>query len=71
MSQVTWMPGSLFDNIDKFANSLGYENAAIALQLAMVSWDSPDDRDVFIQAITGQDAQGGDEKTYPIYNPGR
>ena len=41
MSQATWIPGGLFDNIDKFANSLGYQNAAIALELAMVPWKSP------------------------------
>lgn len=64
MSEVTWLPGSLFDNIDKFANSFGYENAGIAMQLAMVSWTSPDERDLFIQAITGDAVKGGEEKTY-------
>ena len=71
MDNVVWLRGSLFDNIDKFANSLGYENAGIALQLAMVPWESPDDRDLFIQSITGDDVQGGTEKTYPLKNLGR
>jgi hypothetical protein len=31
-----WQEGTIFDNIDKFANSLGYENASIAIPLAMV-----------------------------------
>ena len=53
MSKVAWLPGSLFDNIDKFANSLGYQNAAIAIELAMQSWESPEDRNAFIYAITG------------------
>ena len=64
MSKVAWLPGSLFDNIDKFANSLGYQNAGIAMQLAMVSWKSPDERDAFIMAITGEDVKGGTEKNY-------
>ena len=66
MADVTFMPGSLFDNIDKFANSLGYENAGIAIHLALQPWPSPNDRDSFIAAITGDSAQGGTERTYPI-----
>jgi len=59
-----WAPGSLFDNIDKFANSLGYQNAAIALELAMMSWKSPEERDAFITGLTGEDVKGGTEKNY-------
>lgn len=66
MSQATWIPGGLFDNIDKFANSLGYQNAAIALELAMIPWKSPEERDAFIMGITGDDVQGGTEKNYAI-----
>ena len=66
MSEVTWLPGSVFDNIDKFANSFGYQNAGIAIQLALQPWDSPSERDAFIRAITGDDVQGGTEKMYPI-----
>jgi len=64
MADATWMPGSLFDNIDKFANSLGYENAAVAIEFAMMPWKSPEERDTFITGITGQDPQGGTEKNY-------
>lgn len=64
MADVYWMPGSLFDNIDKFANSLGYQNAAIALELAMMPWKSPEERDAFITGITGEDVKGGTEKNY-------
>jgi hypothetical protein len=64
MSKAAWLPGSLFDNIDKFANSLGYQNAAIAMELAMVSWKSPEERDAFIMAITNEDVKGGTEKNY-------
>lgn len=70
MSNPAWLPGSLFDNVDKFANSFGYENAAIAMQLAMISWESPDERDLFIQSITGEPVKGGEEKTYPSTNFG-
>jgi hypothetical protein len=64
MEDVMWAPGSLFDNIDKFANSLGYQNAAIALELAMMSWKSPEERDAFITGLTGEDVKGGTEKNY-------
>lgn len=71
MSKVAWLPGSLFDNIDKFANSLGYQNAAIAIELAMQPWESPEERNAFIYAITGDNIQGGTESKYPIRNLGR
>lgn len=64
MDDVMWLPGSLFDNIDKFANSLGYQNAAIALELAMMPWKSPEERDAFIVGLTGEDVKGGTEKNY-------
>lgn len=64
MSEQAWMPGGLFDNIDKFANSLGYQNAAIALELSMINWKSTEERDSFISSITGEDVQGGTEKNY-------
>jgi hypothetical protein len=64
MADVEWMPGSIFDNIDKFANSLGYQNAGIVMQLSMIPWASPEERDDFITSITGQDPQGGTEKNY-------
>jgi hypothetical protein len=64
MSTAAWLPGSLFDNIDKFANSLGYQNAAIVMELSMIPWKSPEERDTFITNITGADVQGGTEKNY-------
>ncbi len=56
---MKWVYGSLYDSIDKFATSLGYENAGIALTLAMVPWNSPEDRDAFIESITGRTPSGG------------
>lgn len=64
MADAAWMPGGIFDNIDKFANSLGYQNAGIVMELSMISWGSPEERDAFIESITGQDPQGGTEKNY-------
>lgn len=59
---MEWSPGSLYDNVDKFANSLGYENASIALTLAMVPWDSVDDRDAFIEVLTSEMPMGDTRK---------
>lgn len=70
MNKSTWLPGGLFDNIDKFANSLGYQNAGIAMELAMIPWKSPEERDAFIMAITENDVQGGNEKNYAIKRGG-
>lgn len=64
MADMHWMPGSIFDNIDKFATSLGYQNAGIAIELAMMPWKSPEERDAFIVSITEEDVQGGSEKNY-------
>ena len=61
---MKWVENSFFDHLDKFANSLGYENFAIALPLAMVPWDTPEERDRFILAITEDQVQGGGPSTF-------
>jgi hypothetical protein len=61
---MEWSPGSLYDNVDKFANSLGYENAGIVLTLAMVPWDSVDDRDAFIEVLTSEMPMGDKKKKF-------
>lgn len=61
-----FLPGSLFDNIDKFASSLGFENASIAIPLAMIPWDTPEDRDAFIHSVTGDMPHGGETTSYPL-----
>jgi hypothetical protein len=43
------------------------ENFGIAVCLSMVPWQSPDDRDVFIMTLTGEDVKGGEPSTF---NPG-
>jgi hypothetical protein len=64
MVDPMWRPGSIFDNIDKFANSLGYQNAGVAMELAMMSWNSPEERDDFIINMTNDEVKGGTEKNY-------
>jgi hypothetical protein len=59
-----WREGSLYDHIDQFANSLGYENAAVAITLAMIPWDSVEDRNNFIVSLTGDSPKGGNGQNY-------
>lgn len=54
-----WQKGTFFDNVDVFANSLGYDNAGIVMSLAMIPWDTPEDRDEFIFQLTGNPPKGG------------
>jgi hypothetical protein len=61
---MQWLENGFFDHLDKFANSLGYENFAIAIPLAMVKWQSPEDRDVFIMTLTGEGVRGGGPSTF-------
>jgi hypothetical protein len=64
MTNLAFMPGTFFDNVDKFASSLGYQNAGIVFELAMIPWKSVEDRDAFIMGITQDDVKGGNEKLY-------
>jgi hypothetical protein len=59
-------PGSIFDNVDKFANSLGYQNLGIVMKLSLLPWDSTDDRDAFIETITQEQPQGSAPKRKKI-----
>lgn len=61
---MQWTENTFFDNLDKFANSLGYQNFEIALPLAMVPWENTQDRDVFIMTLTGHDVKGGESTTF-------
>jgi hypothetical protein len=66
MSTSEWHPGSLYDNINVFANSLGYENAGIAITLGMIPWESIEDRDAFIETVTGDIPKGENSTNYNI-----
>jgi len=59
-----WVEGTFYDNLDKFANSLGYENLGTAIHLSLVPWQSVGDRDSFIRAVTEKDPQGGEGNLY-------
>ena len=58
---MQWMENTFFDHLDKFSNSLGYENFGITFSLSTVEWKTTDERDSFIRAITGTDVKGGGE----------
>lgn len=64
---MKWVENNFFDHLDKFGNSLGYDNFGVAVCLSMVPWKSPEDRDVFIMTLTGEDVKGGEPSTF---NPG-
>lgn len=57
MADVTFRSGSLFDNVSKFADSLGHDNAGIVLTLASIPWKSVEDRNKFIEVLTGVPVQ--------------
>jgi len=58
---MQWMENTFFDHLDKFSNSLGYENFGIAFSLSSIEWKTTEARDSFIRAITGTDVKGGGE----------
>jgi len=52
---MQWQENTFFDHLDKFGNALGAENFGIVFSLASVPWESTQDRDAFIAAITADD----------------
>ena len=62
MQDTTWRPGGFFDNLDKFASALGYQNLGTVFEFAMMSWESTEARDSFITSLTNKDVQN------PEYN---
>jgi hypothetical protein len=63
---MKWTENNFFDHLDKFGNSLGYDNIPTAICLSMVPWQSTEDRDMFIMAITGEDVKGGGPSTFNV-----
>jgi hypothetical protein len=53
---MQWQENTFFDHLDKFGNALGAENFGIVFSLASVPWQSTQDRDAFISAITADDS---------------
>ena len=52
---MQWQENTFFDHIDKFGTTLGAENFGIVFSLSSVPWQSAQDRDAFIAAITGEE----------------
>lgn len=48
-----WRPGSFLDNLTAAADAVGFENADLAFGLARVEWGTVENRDRFLDAITG------------------
>lgn len=63
---MEWLENSFFDHLDRFANSLGFENYDIAIPLAMVPWRTAEDRDAFIMTLTGEEVKGGEPATFRV-----
>jgi hypothetical protein len=49
---------SFVDDLAAFTDALGVENAPIIFDLAQVPWPSDENRDEFIQALTGKVTNG-------------
>lgn len=64
---MQWAENTFFDHLDKFSNSLGFENFAIAFPLSTIRWQTVEERDAFIMSITGQQPKGGEPSNF---NPG-
>ena len=47
-----WQEGSFLDNFSVAASALGHEQADVAWGLAGIPWQSKDDRDSFLNALT-------------------
>ena len=47
-----WRNLSFFDNLAAAADAVGFQNADIALGIARVKWNSVQDREEFLSAIT-------------------
>jgi hypothetical protein len=50
------MAGDMFiENVARFTEALGVENAPAVMRLSMVGWPDRDTRDAFIKDLTGKD----------------
>jgi hypothetical protein len=52
-----WRELSFLDNLAAAADAVGFDNADIALGLARVDWQSVQDREEFLQALTGRSSR--------------
>jgi hypothetical protein len=52
-----WTELSFLDNLAAAADAVGVENADMALGLARVNWQSVQEREEFLQALTGRSSR--------------
>jgi len=52
-----WTELSFLDNLAAAADAVGFENADMALGLARVNWQSVQEREEFLQALTGRSSR--------------
>lgn len=52
-----WTELSFLDNLSAAADAVGFENADMALGLARVNWQSVQEREEFLQALTGRSSR--------------
>lgn len=52
-----WRPGSFLDNLTAAADAVGFDNVDLAWGLARVRWDSVEDREMFLSALTGRSSR--------------
>lgn len=52
-----WRPGSFLDNLSAAADAVGFDNVDLAWGLARVKWESVEDREAFLSALTGRSSR--------------
>lgn len=52
-----WRPGSFLDNLSAAADAVGFDNVELAWGLARVRWESIEDREAFLNALTGRSSR--------------
>lgn len=55
--RAQWTELSFLDNLAAAADAVGFENADMALGLARVNWQSVQEREEFLQALTGRSSR--------------
>ena len=56
--QVQWLEGSQLDYFNTAANKVGYDNLPLAWGLSLVSWQSKDQLNEFLDAFVYKRTQG-------------
>lgn len=56
-NQPRWRELSFLDNLSAAADAVGFENADVALGLARVKWESVEEREQFLDALTARSSR--------------